>query len=144
VGSTPPLNPLHVTPEPTSPKPSLTLNEPPKEPPPQKNSYSELFEKFWFECPRRIDKSDAFKAFEKAAKKVSADILIERMAAYANQCRTKQTETRFVKHPATWLNKGSWEDELDFTVPIQQKGSMKSDYFKDTVLAAVKYATREQ
>ena len=104
-------------------------------------NYSADFERFWAVCPRREGKAEAATAFERARKSADVEILIEKMALYANHCKTKQKESRFIKHPSTWLNKGSWDDELDFTEDKPQV-SQKPDYFRDTVLSALHANTK--
>lgn len=67
------------------------------------------FEQFWSVYPRRVAKLDAQRAFVKARKVASLDVIlagVERYIAdkpaYADWC-----------HPATWLNRGRWMDEPD-------------------------------
>ena len=38
--------------------------------------------------------------------------------------KLKQTEKDFIPHPATWLNKGRWEDELDMEVKKAKQPSL--------------------
>jgi DNA-binding transcriptional ArsR family regulator len=86
--------------EPT-PTPSLTLGE---------------FEAFWQAYPRRIARPAALKAWKRARRRGSDATTIiggaERWAAYWT---TTGTETRFVPHPATWLNQHRWNDNTDPT-----------------------------
>ena len=67
------------------------------------------FDEFWSVYPRRVDKADARKAWPKAVKAATADVLIAAAKRYAQQMNG--AEARFVKHPSSWLNKGSWENE---------------------------------
>lgn len=67
------------------------------------------FAEFWATYPRRVGKDDAVKAYDKALRKATAaQILLgaHRMAADPNL-----PEKQFIPHPATWLNRGGWEDE---------------------------------
>lgn len=69
-------------------------------------------EQFWKLYPRRIAKLSAMKALKKARKRnVSWDHFIAAVEKYAAWCKTK--EKQFIKHPATWLNGGCWDDEYD-------------------------------
>jgi hypothetical protein len=48
----------------------------------------------------------------------------EAMAALPNHLeywKLKQTEKDYICHPATWLNQGRWEDELDMEVKKLKK-----------------------
>lgn len=68
-----------------------------------------LFAEFWKAYPKRKDKQDAIVAWNRALKKTSAERLIEEAKRYA--IFRKGKDPQFTKHPATWLNKGSWMDE---------------------------------
>ena len=72
--------------------------------------YTDEFLIFWQSYPRRIAKIAAFKAWLKALKMVSsAQELIDGAKRYA--IYISGGDLQFVKHPATWLNAGCWEDE---------------------------------
>ncbi len=68
-----------------------------------------LFTGFWSVYPRRVAKKAAEKAWAKAVRAVDPNLIIAGAARYADQTRT--SDPRFVKHPATWLNGGCWDDE---------------------------------
>jgi hypothetical protein len=71
---------------------------------------AESFEEFWRVYPKRIAKETARKAFNAAIKRgATADVLIAGARRYAGE-RAGQ-ESRYTKHPATWLNGGCWHDE---------------------------------
>lgn len=44
---------------------------------------------------------------------VDPDKLIAAATAYAEQCRRRETEAQFIKHPATWLRAAAYDDEPD-------------------------------
>lgn len=69
-----------------------------------------LFAGFWSVYPRKVAKKAAEKAWAKAVRAVDANMIISAAARYADQ--TKSSDPRFVKHPATWLNGGCWDDEV--------------------------------
>lgn len=82
-----------------------------------------LFEAIWLEYPRKIGKQAALKAWNKLIvrgdpKAVEAGIL--RYAAYV---RASHTEQQFIKHLATLLNSGDWQDEwaIEGVVPLKAK-----------------------
>ena len=68
------------------------------------------FDEFWEVYPKHLQKGEARKAFFKAVQRVGdADTILEgvrRMAADPN-LPVKQ----FIPYPATWLNRGGWDDE---------------------------------
>lgn len=64
--------------------------------------YPEAFEILWFEYPRKVEKVRAFKAWK--ARKIEGaneEDLLRAVRAYARANR--ETETQFIKHPATFL-----------------------------------------
>jgi hypothetical protein len=76
------------------------------------SKYSDDFESWWSMYPRKVAKGDAWKAWEKLAKNrelPAVDVLIAKAEAYGRV----QTDIKFVKHPATWLNSLGWLDELN-------------------------------
>jgi hypothetical protein len=71
------------------------------------------FEAFYFMYPRKIGK----RAAEKSWNRLTKDEQQEALAALPNHLaywKFKQTEKDYICHPATWLNQGRWEDELEF------------------------------
>jgi hypothetical protein len=70
------------------------------------------FAAFWDAYPRKVSRPDAKKAFEK----INPDqaVLSEMLTAIRKQglaAKCAAGESRFVAHPATWLNKERWKDE---------------------------------
>ena len=81
-----------------------------------KKQYSEDFESWWLSYPRKVAKGDAWKAWQKLNKNnelPDVDVLIAKSEAYGRF----QTDIKFVKHPATWLNSLGWLDELAVPKP---------------------------
>lgn len=70
------------------------------------------FDKFWRQYPRRVGKGDA----EKAWGKHGCDKILENILAAVDRCKVsadwKKNAGEFIPHPATWLNRRGWEDEL--------------------------------
>ena len=74
-----------------------------------------------------MDKQDAAKAFTRAVHFLLSDddhpeilteseaveFLVSHMFAYAREVRGH--EPRYIKHPASWLSKGGYDDEADTT-----------------------------
>ena len=78
----------------------------------------EGFSEWWAAYPRKIGKRQAERSY-KAALKTGAtpEELLEALEAHKQHWRLANTETRYIKHPATWLNAGSWMDELTSDLP---------------------------
>lgn len=66
------------------------------------------FEEFWKTVPNKDGKKPAQAAFKKAIKKISLDDLI---IAYKANVMVCESQNRFKKNPATWLNQECWNDE---------------------------------
>lgn len=87
-----------------------------KSPPPAVADEGETvdpFDEFWSHYPRKIEKQDARKAWRAALKKTTASELIDAVKSYPFG-----TDPQFIKHAATWLNKGCWADTPDNVRPI--------------------------
>ena len=71
-----------------------------------------MFEEFWSKYPRKVAKRAAQKAWNKLSpsEQMSA---VEALEAHNRYYRVKGTGQDFIPHPATWLNQGRWEDELE-------------------------------
>lgn len=68
----------------------------------------ELFNEFWKEYPRKLDKGAAFKAFRSALKRSTFEDILAGAIKYA---KDPARDPEFTKYPATWLNAESWENE---------------------------------
>lgn len=75
---------------------------------------------FYAAYPRHVGKEAARRAFVKAVKAgtPAADI-IEGARRYATATAAAGTETRYVAHPATWLNAGRWSDDMQDAAPVE-------------------------
>lgn len=76
----------------------------------EKKSSTEInFERFWKAFPRRVGKIKAFEAF----KKHQCDSKMDQIMATISAFKTSGdwNDAKFIPHPATWLNRGGWEDE---------------------------------
>ena len=69
----------------------------------------ELFNEFWKEYPRKLDKGAAFKAFRSALKVATFEEILAGAIAYRND---PNREAEYTKYPATWLNADAWENEI--------------------------------
>jgi hypothetical protein len=82
--------------------------------------------RIWYEAfPLHVDPGRAeprLLAIRKAGK-VRWETLMAATRRYAEECRGR--ERRFIKHPTTWLNAGSWENEPDlgYRVGVNGRGN---------------------
>lgn len=75
--------------------------------------YISSFEMFWIQYPNKKAKKDAFKSWMKL--KPTEELVSKILSALESHKKTAQwtkDSGQFVPHPATWLNKGRWEDEV--------------------------------
>jgi len=77
----------------------------------------EQFEAFWRGFPRRIAKANARKAFMKAIKLTSLEVMLEAVTKYV-ACKPEYQD---YCHPASWLNSQRWEDEWEPQQPKAPK-----------------------
>lgn len=107
---------------PMSPKPSLEPSL--KEPSNLMIISDDRFIEFWDVYPRKAGKVNAKKAFAKATESTTADIIIKAAAAYRDD---PHRLPEFTAHPATWLNRGGWEDE-----PLPARKKSATEMYVDT------------
>jgi hypothetical protein len=69
---------------------------------------ADAFKEFWAIYPMHREKQDAIKAFEKAVKAVGVEVILEGARKYRDDPYRSKSYT---KYPATWLNKGCWDDD---------------------------------
>ena len=72
------------------------------------------FDLFWSSYPKKVGKADAKKAFAKVKEPV--DKLISAVEQQKKSDQWTKENGRFIPNPATWLNRGSWDDELPQSV----------------------------
>lgn len=88
------------------------------------SEYSEDFEKFWGEYPRKLNKKLAFKAWNTCLKaKVNAELLISKAKEYAQIVKAKGTQEQYIKHAQSWLNGACYEN--DYTVLLNQQDKQR-------------------
>lgn len=72
------------------------------------------FDEFWEAYPRKEGKGAARKAFAKIPKS-AYPLLIPAVEQQKRSAQWQQNNGQFIPHPATWLNQGRWEDEVQNT-----------------------------
>lgn len=92
-------------------------------PNPNPNPTREAFDVFWSVYPKKVGKGEARKAFEKA--KVSLEVLLHAIEVQKSSQQWKKDGGQYIPNPATWLNQGRWEDELQPAAgPAKTAGSL--------------------
>lgn len=79
----------------------------------------EEFNKFWEAYPRKIGKQAARKAFDKLPASVYPK-LVPAVEAQKNGQQWKREDGRYIPNPATWLNQGRWDDEVQAYQPVKE------------------------
>jgi len=72
--------------------------------------YTSDFLSFWSAYPRKVGKRAAFKAWNKI-NLPTLIVILESIERHKQMDQWK--DEKFIPHPATWLNQGRWEDEID-------------------------------
>ena len=84
----------------------------------QKKKKECAFDLFWNPVIRKMDKGRARLAFEKA--KAKTDLTPQELADRYNAHVRAADEIRYSKHPSTWLNAESWEDQDVSEAPVSK------------------------
>ena len=69
------------------------------------------FDAFWSVYPKKTGKEAARKAFKKIPKSAYS-LLVPAVEAQKKSRQWMEENGRFIPNPATWLNQGRWEDEV--------------------------------
>lgn len=94
-------------------------------------------DQFWAAVPRRVDKIDALKALAKVrATGIAWTVFFAAVGRWREESKGK--ESKFIKHPATWLNKGGFHDEPAASTgnPNVQRSDPSRGPPADAILAA--------
>ena len=87
------------------------------------------FDEFYAAYPRKVAKIVARRAWVKAKDKPPLDAILKALEAQkASEAWTKDGG-QYIPHPATWLNQGRWDDEVDNA----QRPQSQSDYLRPAV-----------
>ena len=79
----------------------------------EENRSTDSFEQFWTNYPKKVGKDAARKAWEK--RRPDQALVKTFLGAVAHQRQSPQWRKdggQFIPNPATWLNQGRWQDEL--------------------------------
>ena len=83
-----------------------------------------LFNEFWKEYPRKLDKGKAVKAFASALTRASLEDILAGAIRYKNDPNRLD---EFTKYPASWLNADSWENG---PLPEDSRAAKRRDKIK--------------
>lgn len=98
---------------------------------------SDYRQQFWVRYPKRVGKQAAFRVLDRVRKsgRVPWSAFLASVDRYRESVAA--TETRFIKNPATWLNAGCWDDEINVpgkpataVAHIVQPGSAQFDAWR--------------
>lgn len=73
-----------------------------------KNILKEQFESFWIIYNKKVSRADAEVKFKRALKKDSFENIMSGLDKYV---KSRGEDSKYWKHPSTWLNKECWNDE---------------------------------
>lgn len=107
-----------------------------------KNHAQMSFDEFWNLYPRKVDKIGARRAWNKAIKTASVEVIMAGLRRYLASVAGK--ELTFVAHPSTWLNRERWND--DYGGQIARVGGKPKDpnaWMQDRELAPWQEKARE-
>ena len=95
-----------------------------------KNEYSCAFEALWSAYPRKKEKANAYKCYKaRLADGFSEDELMTAVKRYADECKARRTEARYIKLGATFLGSNTpFQDYLGDYKPEDtgQTGGVKN------------------
>ena len=98
----------------------------------ESTGYTDDFEAFWAIYPLKLDKRTAFKAFNRALKRVALDEIMDGARKYADD--PNLPEPRFIKHASTWLNGDGWDNPpLPSSKPVSGRPNKARDRLNDQV-----------
>ena len=87
---------------------------------------SPRFDQFWESYPRKVGKDEALKAWTKINPDddLAQDIIESVEAQKEGQLSSKLHEKKYIPHPATWLNAGRWQDEVEYDESAEEDDGM--------------------
>ena len=78
------------------------------------------FDQFYQQYPRKVARREAEKAWARLSLQ-DKQKAVDALPTHLKYWDIKGTEREFIPHPATWLNQGRFEDELELTERVPQK-----------------------
>jgi len=95
------------------------------------------FDLFWKAYPKKVGKIHAQKAYTKAIKKTTHEIIVSGLENQLNCKSWKKDDGQYIPHASTWLNGERWNDEITtVTTPTTQQRREAHDKIKAQLHAA--------
>jgi hypothetical protein len=70
------------------------------------------FDEFWKAYPKKIGKQEAKKAWGRHnGNRPELELIVSKIAELKKSSQWAKDNGQFIPHPATWLNRGGWDDE---------------------------------
>jgi DNA replication protein DnaD len=106
-------------------------------------SYSQEFERWWQEYPKKVGKGAAWRAWKsRNGSRPDTDQLIEIVRQHRQSAQWQKEGGQFIPNPATWLNQERWEDEL--STEQQESGPPKPREVSDEEAARMRKQYKQQ
>lgn len=70
------------------------------------------FDAWWAAYPKKVGKQDAMRSYARALKTATPEEMLTALEAQKRCVQWQREGGRFVPNPATWLNQGRWDDEV--------------------------------
>jgi hypothetical protein len=71
-----------------------------------------VFDTFWKVYPKKVGKRDALRAWQRAKDKPPIEAIVQKIEECKRSEQWRKDNGQFIPNPATWLNQGRWEDEI--------------------------------
>lgn len=79
---------------------------------------SKGFDEFWKAYPKKVGKQEAKRAWQRMnGNRPTTEIIIAKIEQLKNWEQWQKQNGQFIPNPATWLNRGGWDDEAKVDVP---------------------------
>lgn len=73
-----------------------------------------LFDIFWKNYPKKLDKKNAKKSFDKInPNEQLVSLMVEQIERFKKTSDWKKDDGKYIPYPSTWLNGRRWEDEFE-------------------------------
>ena len=71
------------------------------------------FDQFWSAYPRKVAPRYARAKYHAALRVATHEEIMAGLLRYIEDLESRDVATEYIAHPATWLNRGRWEDEYE-------------------------------
>lgn len=103
--------------------------EPPN--PPAPSALDVGFEEFWKCYPRKVGKTAARKAWSRIhPQNGTREIIFGAVESQKQSAQWQKDNGQFIPNPATWLNQGRWEDEIEKPLSLDERMKLGEEHWK--------------